>query len=824
MRRRDLADHWQLKQRDPAKTLQDDCAASEGWLPATVPGVVQGDLLAQGLIPDPFQGLNETAVQWVGEHDWIYRCRFTWAPDEAADGEPVLCFGGLDTIATAWLNGQQILTSDNMFVAHRGPIQAHLRAGENKLIILFESALRVGREREAEYGKMPCWNGDSSRVYVRKAQYHYGWDWGPRLLTAGPWQPVWLEHVSARIAELHCPVEISDDLRSARFPVRVAVEQPKKMPSATLQLALYAPGSELLSEHTFPSLEETLRHTFAVEQPELWWPHGYGEQARYRLVATLRQGDAVVERQEQQLGVRRLRLLQDEVADEEGKSFRFEVNNTPIFCGGANWIPADLILNRVSAERYRTLLQQAVDAHMQMIRVWGGGVYESDTFYDLCDELGLLVWQDFLFACALYPAHDAFLQSVRAETEAAVRRLRHHPCIALWCGNNEDYDVARSQDRPISGPIIDAFPARAIYEQLLAEVCARLDPARPYWRGSPYGGADNNNELHEGDQHVWSVWHGEQAPYQDYPRFTGRFVSEFGMAAQPSATTLAAMASPAERYPGSRVLDFHFKADGGVRRVAAYLSENLRVPSDMALYTYATQVMQAEAIAAAYRGWRRQFQGPGRYGCSGALVWQLNDCWPCISWSIVDDALIPKLAYYAARRALAPLALELDHDSETTSALWAANSTSDEIQGIVQVRRWSLDGQLEGDAERTVTLAPHRTTPLGSIALTTDPTHSLQAHLLVEGTVRARASLWPEPLKYLTLADPELAVEHLPEGQLRLIARAPAKAVWLEAKGPVNWSDNGFDLFPDEPYTIQAANLSGQPLSMRSLFDLQPTP
>jgi len=309
MRRRDLADHWQLKQRDPANTLQDDCAASEGWLPATVPGVVQGDLLAQGLIPDPFQGLNETAVQWVGEHDWIYRCRFTWAPDEAADGEPVLCFGGLDTIATAWLNGQQILTSDNMFVAHRGPIQAHLRAGENELIILFESALRVGREREAEYGKMPCWNGDSSRVYVRKAQYHYSWDWGPRLLTAGPWQPVWLEHVSARIAELHCPVEISDDLRSARFPVRVAVEQPEKMPSATLQLALYAPGSELLSEHTFPSLEETLRHTFAVEQPELWWPHGYGEQARYRLVATLRQGDAVVERQEQQLGVRRLRLL-----------------------------------------------------------------------------------------------------------------------------------------------------------------------------------------------------------------------------------------------------------------------------------------------------------------------------------------------------------------------------------------------------------------------------------------------------------------------------------------------------------------------------------
>lgn len=821
MQRRDLVDHWDLKQRDPTRTIEDDCAAREGWLPATVPGVVQGDLLAQGMIPDPYRELNETAVQWVGACDWIYRCRFSWTPEEADRGETVLCFGGLDTFATVWLNGQQILVSDNMFVAHRTPVQAYLKAGDNELFILFESALRIGREREAERGVMPVWNGDSSRVYVRKAQYHYGWDWGPCLLTLGPWQPVWLEHSVARIAEMYCQAEISDDLQHAQFPVRLIIEHPERLPSATLQLALYGPNEEPVAEKIFSRLEDMLQYTFAVEQPALWWPHGYGAQSRYRLVATLRNDDEVIERQEQRLGVRRVRLLQDEVEGEEGKSFRFEVNNTPIFCGGANWIPADLILPRVSAERYRVYLQQAVDAHMYMIRVWGGGIYEADIFYDLCDELGLLVWQDFLFACGLYPAHEAFLQSIRTEAELVVRRLRHHPCIALWCGNNEDYDIARSQGRPITGPVTNAFPARAIYEQLLPEICARLDPIRPYWCGSPYGDGDNNNSLTDGDQHVWDVWHREQAPYQDYPRFTGRFVSEFGMAALPSATSLGEMASVPQRYPGSRVLDFHFKADGGVRRIAAYLSENLRVPSDIVLYTYAVQVMQAEALAAAYRGWRRQFQGPGHYGCSGALVWQLNDCWPCISWSIIDDALFPKMAYFAVRRALAPLALEIDRESENESVLWGANSTSEEVHGVVLVRRWTLDGQIEGEEERAVVLAPHQSTPFGSTGLTVDSTHILQAQLHVDGAVIAHTSLWPEPLKYLTLPDPEVAVEPLPGGRLRFLAKTPAKNVWLEGDGHVNWSDNGFDLFPDEPYIIHTENLIARVPSILSLFDLQ---
>ena len=822
MQRRDLVNGWSFKQRDPSKTLEVEGAAEDGWLPASIPGVVQADLLALGRILDPFQALNEAAVQWVGETDWIYRCRFPWSPDDAAHGETMLCFGGLDTFATVWLNGQQILASDNMFVAHRIPVQAHLLPGDNELRIVFESALRLGKAREAKMGARPVWNGDSSRVYVRKAQYHYGWDWGPCLLTVGPWQPVWLEVIATRIADIHCPIELSEDLQHARFPVRATVERPAKSPLAELQLALYDPVGSLVDEHTFAPLVETIEHTFDVERPELWWPYGYGAQARYRLVSTLREGDVVIEMKEQLLGVRRVRLLQEAVVGEAGTSFYFDVNNVPIFCGGANWIPADMMLPRVSPDRYRAYLQLAADAHMQMIRVWGGGIYETDIFYDLCDELGLLVWQDFLFACGIYPAHEAFLQSVRAEAEAAIRRLRHHPCLAVWCGNNEDYDIARSQNRPIAGPVTDTFPARVIYEQLLPELCAQLDAGRAYWPGSPYGGAsDNNNDALEGDRHVWTIWHQTMLPYQDYPQNGGRFVSEFGMVALPSATSLAAMADPAERYPGSRTLDYHFKAEGGVRRLAVYLNENVRVPADIDRYRYATQVMQAEALAAAVRGWRRQFQGPGRYGCGGALVWQLNDCWPTISWSIIDDAVHPKLAYYAMRRALAPIALELGYESETASALWAGNSTGEQVDGMVQIRRWSISGQIEGEKELAVTLAPHQTTPLGSVDLAADTTHVLQARLFTDGAVRASASLWPEPLRYLTLADPEIAIERLAKGRLSVRGQAPAKSVWLEAAEHIAWSDNGFDLFPDEPIILSAPSLGSEPLTVRSLFDLQ---
>ena len=826
MHRISLENRWFLKGRNFDKTLEADVATAEGWLPATVPGVVQWDLQKLGLIPDSYRDLHEQDVQWVGEGDWLYRCRFDWSPPEGESlpaDVAALCFGGLDTVATVWLNGQRLLESDNMFLSHRVPVGAVLRDGENELVILFESALRVGRARQDAAAPRPVWNGDSSRVYVRKAQYQYGWDWGPCLLTAGPWRPIWLEvYPSGRLADVSAQVTLRDDMRHATVDVAVTVEHFERLPEGSLSLTLFGPDGQEMA-HADLSPAESVNHTLTVVEPELWWPCGYGRQPLYRLVAELRRGDTVLEAREMRLGIRRVRLLQDEVEGEPGTSFRFEVNGVPVFCGGANWIPCDLILPRVTEAQYRSLLQLAVDANMHMVRVWGGGIYEADIFYDLCDELGLLVWQDFLFACGIYPAHEDFLESVRIEAEEAVQRLRHHPSLALWCGNNEDYEIARSLGRPLRGPITEAFPARVIYEELLPDICRRLDPDRPYWPGSPYGG-ESNDDMTTGDQHVWSIWHEPVRPYQEYPVTGGRFVSEFGMAALPSADSLTRMTEQAaERYPGSRVLDFHFKAGGGVRRLATYMAENLRVPADITLYAYATQVMQAEALLTAFAGWRRRFGGPGQYGCSGALVWQLNDCWPTISWSIVDDGLVPKLAYYAARRALAPLALELARKNASTTSVWAGNDTSMTVGGVLRLRLWSVDGGIEAEEERAVVLPPYRTTALGESGLAPDATHLVEAQLLAEGETRARATLWPAPLKYLTLRDPQLRIERGDGGILTLHAAAPAKSIWLASDAGISWSDNGFDLFPGEPYVVRATNISElMPVHVRSLYDLQP--
>src|SRR5579859_2045262 len=674
-----LSANWQLKVRDPATSLPDDFAAGEGWLPASAPGVVQLDLLAAGRIPDPFYGLNENEVQWVGERDWLYRCGFEVTAEVLAQPQLDLCFDGLDTYATVWLNGQQILVSDNMFVPQRVPVKNRLQAGRNELRILFESALRRGKEIEAQYGKRPLWNGDSSRLYVRKAQYHYGWDWGPTLMTAGPWRGVRLEAYGARIAELHAPSELSADLESATL--RVTVNVAGLADGASVALELLDPQGKRVAAATAPLAGARADHQFLFGSPQLWWPNGYGDQALYTLVASLERDGQVLHRAEQRLGLRRLRLVQEPVLDEPGTTFLFEVNNTPIFGGGANWIPADSFTPRLTRQRYGQLLQLAAEAHMTMLRVWGGGIYEDDAFYDWCDELGLLVWQDFMFACGLYPAHEAFAESVRQEAQANVRRLRHHPSLALWCGNNEDYQLANSihaYDVTFNGDHrASKFPARYLYEQVLPEVCAALDPARPYWRASPYGGPDANSRI-EGDRHTWDVWHGVVAPYQDYPNYSGRFVSEFGMLSFPALSTLESFTPPDERYAQSRTVEHHNKAGGGVPRVATYISENIRYPVSLEAYIYATQFIQAEALASAYRGWRLRWGGPGRYAVAGALVWQLEDCWPVSSWAIVDWALRLKPAYYVVRRELAPLVLGLA-PAEGGAEVWVVNGQRTDV-------------------------------------------------------------------------------------------------------------------------------------------------
>jgi beta-mannosidase len=802
---------WQFKQRDPARSIEDDFRSGTGWRPASVPGTVHQDLMAAGLIPDPFVGTNERDVQWVGEAEWLYRCTFELSRPDAERID--LHFDGLDTFARVWLNGRLVLASDNMFIPWRIRAKAFLRPGQNDLWLLFDSAWARGKALEADYGVMTVWNTDASRVYVRKAQYHYGWDWGPMLLTAGVWRPVWLEAYSARLDDLDCRVAVAPDLASARLTIQTTVEGE----ADTVAVSLFDPsGAVIASAEGAP--DGSL--TFDVAAPHLWYPKLYGEQPLYRVQAELRRAGQTLHTASKRIGLRRLRLVQEPVEGEPGTSFYFEVNNTPVFCGGANWIPADSFAPRVTSDRYRAWLERAADANMNMLRVWGGGYYEDDAFYDACDELGILVWQDFMFGCGLYPAHAEFQAVVHHEAETIVRRLRHHPCIALWCGNNEDYSIARSAGvwNPTQGGDLanSAFPARAIYERLLPGVCAALDPDRPYWPGSPYNEHFGERDQLDGDMHIWDVWHNMSINYTEYARLSARFVSEFGMQGFPRRETLDSIAPGDELHIQSRVLDFHNKDANGPMRIAAYITRNVPLSTDFDAYVHASQTVQVEALTTAYVNWRRRWMGPGRYALGGALVWQLNDCWPVISWAICDYYLRPKAAYYAVRRALAPIALGLAR-AERSTAVWAMNGALATRSLSLELRAINLDGGVLARELRRVTLAPNAATELGTFDAQGDV---IAARLLDGEAVVARFALWPEPLKYVTLPDPGLTLTRTPHNggeSLRLDVARPAKAVVLDAGPDAELSDNGIDLMPGDPQDVVVLHAADGLIGVRCL-------
>ncbi len=777
---------WQLKQQ--GDRIQD-------WIPAQVPGSVQQTLLEASLIPEPFYGLNEKEVQWVGESDWLYRTTFQVTQEMLEQPHLDLCFDGLDTFARASLNGEKVLENQNMFVPHRINIKDLAKLGDNELVIHFQSAQRRGKELEAARGKRPCWNGDNSRLYVRKAQYHYGWDWGPVIMCLGPWQDIYIESYETRIADVYTETRLENDFKKGVLAVAVSLEGS----ASAVTLELYSPESSLLE--TKP-LDGSGKQTFNLENPHLWYPHGHGEHPLYKLVVKLHNGDS----KEFKLGFRDIQIVQESVQGEVGSSFFFKVNGIEMFVGGANWIPDDIMLNRITSECYRERITQARDANMTMLRVWGGGIYEPDIFYDLCDELGIMVWQDFMFACGIYPAHSEFLESVKQEAEANVKRLRHHACLALWCGNNEDYQIAESIGQYGSKGDSSKFEALAIYEKLLPEICKRLDSTRFYWPGSPYGGPDSFDGT-IGDRHIWDIWHGPMAPYQQYIKYEGRFVSEFGMQSYPSLPCLESVLPEAERFPQSRTVVHHNRAfspglgPDGHRRMAVYIADNLRDPVTLEGYVYSTQFIQAEAMRYAYSSFRRRWGVPGKRGVGGVLVWQLNDCWPVTSWAIVDSFGIPKPAYYTIKRELEPVTLGLWRTDEGCE-IWVTNSKDDSSMGTLELRAYDFEGKEIANEKHQVTINPNSTTELGHWNIKNAMVVS--AKLQEKTSVTARATLWSEPFKYYEIPDPELSIEVISATQIKLSVHKPAKGVWLTAA----CDDNFLDVMPGDDVIVTL----GEPL------------
>ncbi|KAG9002811.1 hypothetical protein FRB94_003614 [Tulasnella sp. JGI-2019a] len=864
-----IASGWRYKARDQTVLdVSNEVEIESGWVEATqFPSEIHAELLAAGVITHPYKVESDTDLQWINDSEWLYFTTFPY--DVTSDHAHVeLLFEGLDTYCTVYLNGNKILEADNMLLPRTVTLTGEypLKA-KNQLLLYFKSAKAVAKELEATYGVVragSCNVGDPSRVYSRKAQYHWRWDWGPELMSVGPWRPIYLGTYDLKINSLALATSVDQELRMSLggYIMLSGASEHEVSMSAVLSCnglrQIVREEKRGLSSSELTVGEVELSWTFKDDEVELWWPVRYGSQSLYTVEVTIfsKTGD-VLDRTTQQVGFRRVQLIQEELVDAEGTTFLFEINNQRIFMGGSNWVPADNMLTTIGAERYHKYLEAIIDGNQNMVRVWSGGIYEPDAFYATCDELGILVWQDFCgFACGVYPAHPSYIKQVTAEAEANVLSLRHHPSIVIWCGNNEDYQQIKQWN------LEPKLPARIFYEGIFPGIITKLSPGTVYWPGSPFGGKEwhETEDLTVGDVHEWHVWPigkgGEY--YQNYDLLGGRFVSEFGLPSLPNIKTIDYWlhdADSAQRHPQSKLMAQHCRAGSFERRFANYMNENFRMTGDLETYTYLTQLMQAEGLGHAYRSWRREWRGPGKQYTAGALVWQLNDSWPATSWSLIDYFMRKKPAYYVIARELRPIAVgimrkvEKDRHNDrprqfyefgafrnksASIEIWVSNFTLMPVVAKLEISYWDLDrGSFFHVETRDVILLSNQTTEVMAGPLLSAPglrtpalgiqrpveldrSHTVVVHarlLDASGEVIARTTNWPEPLKHIDpVANPGLQVTV--EGEMVTItAEKPIKGLFFDTEGEedgqeVKWSDNAIDVLPGDTQTLQVQGLN----------------
>ncbi|MBF6613301.1 MAG: glycoside hydrolase family 2 protein [Chloroflexi bacterium] len=794
--RQSLDGEWEFRQ-----------ASSEEWLPGTVPGGVHTDLLRLGRIADPFVGDEEARAQWVAKEDWEYRRAFTPDRDLLAMPLVFLVCDGLDTLAEVLLNGRRLGRAENMFREYRWDIRRALRPGENELRILFRSPTQYAAEHNKVRSMPDVNNPLPGAPYLRKAPSHFGWDWGPQLPAVGLWRTIRLEGYStARLDDVALHQEHSNgrvtlsttataEIAVAKITVGAANEC-TPLPPLHLSLSLISPDGR--AQSTGALLEgDRQRVSLTVDEPQLWWPNDYGAQPLYQVAITLASGETVLDERRFQVGLRTVELRQE--PDEWGRSFTFVVNGVPVFAKGSNWIPADTFPTRVTHKQLDHLLASATVAHHNMIRAWGGGYYEDDYFYELCDRYGLLVWQDFIFACAGYPLDDEeFIENVRSEVLYNVRRLRHHASLAIWCGNNE-IDTAWADwgwNTPEHADLIKAY--RRFFYERLPEWVQTEDPDRPYWPSSPSSGAPlhDPNGVTAGDVHQWAVWHANKA-FSNYRETPARFVSEFGFESLPNLSTIGAFAEPPDWNITSYVMEYHQRSPLGNEKIVLYLLNNFRLPKDFPSLIYLSQLLQAEAMRSGVEHWRRH------PACSGALYWQLNDCWPAVSWSSIDYYGRWKAMHYSSRRFFSPLLLSIE-DNDTAMTLFVTNERLEPWAGEVHWSLETLSGERLDSGQEMVSAGPFSTAHIASLDFRRRVTGENRRGVIVvcelwrEGEQIQRTVAAFAPTKHINLGDPHLAVELTQRGEeleIELWAGSFARFVELALDGAdVIFSDNYFDL------------------------------
>jgi beta-mannosidase len=786
-----------------------DATRGSPWRAAVVPGCVHRDLLRHRLIPDPFWGANELKLQWIEERDWEYRASFTAPVSLLAEEVVELVADGLDTVATILLNGREVARTDNMFLGHRWEVKPLLRSGKNELLIRFGSTMDYIRTHRTGHNPRDINDPVGRCTVIRKQQCQFGWDWGPRFVTAGIWRDLRMEGWTGnRIDSVRVAQEHRDDGSVVlSFAPELSRPDPRAIVSGTVSLDGKVVAQIKNREAKIPN-------------PRLWWPRGQGAQPLYQLaVEAIGSDGAPAGRWMQRIGLRTLAL--DRHADQWGQSFRFVVNGRPVFAKGANWIPAHTFVAGLNRADYERDLRSAVEANMNMVRVWGGGIYESEDFYDLCDELGLLVWQDFMFACTLYPADAAFLASSRTEADYQIRRLRHRACLALWCGNNEVFgcnaDLLAANKKLLAD-------YEALFHLALPDAVAAQDGITPYWPSSPWrGDLDAGLPAGEarGDTHFWDVWHARK-PVKDYENYAFRFASEFGMQSFASGETQASFCPPEDANVFGPTMTNHQKNRFGNQIILDYVSRQYRFPKDQDALIFLSQLNQAECMRVGVEHYRRNMPR-----CMGALYWQLNDCWPVASWSSLEFSGRWKALHHLARRFFAPALVSAHVPGEEQTItnnyrrttvrevhLYTIYDAPETARGVL---RWDLllfDGEKVLSGSRPVALRPGESVRQKTLDLEKPMAKHgrdnlyLRIALEIAGVRVSEDTVFLAPPRFLALPQAKTAVI--------IKLRSPKRAA-LTFTAPVfqhrfafdlagiahRSSDNYFELYPREKKTVE---------------------
>lgn len=810
-----LGGAWRMREADSAT-----------WHLAHVPGSVYADLMADGTMPDPFWRENELDAFERMKKDYVYQRTFTVTEAQLAHAHVELVCEGLDTLAHVSLNGREIAFADNMHITWVWDVKEQLHTGENTLEIRFDSPIRYCAKKAEE---APGWESSDATPgfrHLRKAHCMFGWDWGPRLPDAGIWRPIFLRTWDAARLENALMLQVHHD-----SVVDVTI-RPEIAGESAWSAEITAPDGEVMIIPETTAAEQVI----AIQNPQLWWPNGLGKQPLYRVTVRLAAGDTRTWR----IGLRTMTVSREK--DEWGEEFCHVVNGVKVFAMGADYIPEDNILARVTPERTRRLLEDCKAANFNAIRVWGGGYYPDDAFYDICDELGLLVWQDLMYACAFYDLTPDFERSIRVETQQNVARLRHHASLALICGNNEmEMFMAGANSALINHrtwEFVPTYPHHItdyvkMFEYILPAIVKETAPQTYWWPASPSSGGnfDAPNDENRGDNHYWDVWHGEK-PFTEYRKFFFRYASEFGFQSFPCLKSVEQFTLPDDRNIFSRVMERHQRNQAANGKILSYLSQTFRYPNSFDDLLYASQLMQAEAIRYGVEHWRRN-----RGRCMGAIIWQLNDIWPVASWASIDYYGRWKALHYAAKRFFAPVMISAEEEGELSQnpkineyhpapleksfRLNVCNETLRDVTGEVVWALRTPDGEIVRQNQQTLTIPAMSAKWLDKVncADASLTGHYVSFAFMVDDVAVSEGTCIFCAPKHFEFTDPQLTAET--HGDTIIVtSRAYAKQVWLESEdADLLLDDNAFDMNPGTK-VVRVVRGTAEKVRVRSVWNL----